>query len=71
LTMPDVISSGHAASASPELLVDRIQEITCEIYRLREERTANPVRVARELLSEPYRMKRLERRLQARAQGKS
>ena len=69
--MPDGISSGHAASASPELLVNRVQEITCEIYRLRQERTANPIRVARELLSEPYRMKRLKRRLQACAQAKS
>jgi hypothetical protein len=65
LTMPDGISSGDTASASPELLVKRIHEITCEIYRLREERTANPVRVARELLSAPYRVKRLKRHLQA------
>jgi len=65
LTMPERISSGDTALASPELLVNRIHEITCEIHRLREERTASPVRLARELLSGPYRAKRLKRHLQA------
>ena len=63
--MPDEISSGDTASASPKLLVNRIHEITFEVYRLREERTANPVRMARELLSAPYRVKRLKRHLEA------
>jgi len=65
LTMPDEISSGDTASASPKLLVNRIHEITCEIYRFREERTASPVRIARELLSVPHRVKRLKRHLEA------
>ena len=63
--MPDGISSGDNASASPEFLVKRIHEVTREIYRFREERTANPVRMARELLSAPYRVKRLKRPLEA------
>ena len=58
--------TGESRLAPAELLLSRIDEITREVHRAREERVTDPVRTARESLASAYRMKRLKQRLEAR-----
>jgi hypothetical protein len=64
--MHDRTGESRFAISSAERLLSRIDEVTREVNRAREERAADPVRTARLSLASPHRMKRLKQRLEAR-----
>jgi len=64
--MHDSKGESPSTTSSGERLLSRIDEITREVHRAREERAADPVRTARDSLAGAYRIKRLKQRLEAR-----
>lgn len=63
--MHEAKGESPSATSSAERLLSRIDEITREVHRAREERAADPVRTARDSFVSAYRMKRLRQRLEA------
>jgi hypothetical protein len=64
--MQDKTGESRFATSSAERLLSRIDEVTREVNRAREERAADPVRTARLSLASPHLMKRLKQHLEAR-----
>jgi hypothetical protein len=64
--MHDKTGEGRFATSSAERLLSRIDEVTREVNRAREERAADPVRIARLNLASPHLVKRLKQHLEAR-----
>jgi hypothetical protein len=64
--MHDRTGESRFATSSAERLLSRIDEVTREVNRAREERAADPVRSARLSLASPHLMKRLKQHLEAR-----
>ena len=64
--MHDGTGESRLATSAAERLLSRIDEVTREVNRAREERAADPVRTARLSLASAHRMKRLRQRLEAR-----
>ena len=64
--MHDRTGESRFATSSAERLLSRIDEVTREVNRAREERAADPVRSARLSLASPHLMKRLKQHLGAR-----
>jgi hypothetical protein len=63
--MHDRTGETRGATSSAERLLSRIDEVTREVNRAREERAADPVRTARLSLAAAHRVKRLRQRLEA------
>jgi hypothetical protein len=58
--MHDRMGESRFAISSAERLLSRIDEVTREVHRAREERAADPVRTARLSLASAHRVKRLK-----------